>query len=236
VLPPVSADVSSQHVFVQGDVGPGPLMGVHVDTSDRGASMYSSVNPLYQFHTTADPGTFDDRFFPWTTYESDVELSLHFNLFVKTINLRSSGSAAYGHPTLEFIDTASGHHVYFTVLTYGTVAAVDYLAPDVGTGKVIVGTTFRSDSPYLRNVGLYTLPTPSGFVSPNDWGWGGYFEFRMNRAQFQQVLAAARTIDAALSSDPTQYIVDNFHFNNEVYGDGEIGLNLANYTMELVRP
>jgi hypothetical protein len=82
---------------------------------------------------------------------------------------------------------------------------------------------------------LPTLPTPSGFVSPNFWGWGGYFEFRMDRAQFQRVIDAARTVDPALSSSPADYLVDNFHFNNEVYGDGEIGVNLADFTLELLR-
>ena len=44
-----------------------------------------------------------------------------------------------------------------------------------------------------------------------------------------------RTVDAALSSAPADYLVDNFHFNNEVYGDGDIGLNLDSYKLELLR-
>jgi hypothetical protein len=115
------------------------------------------------------------------------------------------------------------------------VPAGDYLAPDVGTGKVIVGTTFRPDSPFGRSLGLSTLDTPSGFVPPNPWGWGGAFEFRMNRAEFQKVLDAARSVDPALSAAPADYLVDNFHFNNEVFGDGDIGLNLTGYTLELRR-
>jgi hypothetical protein len=149
-----------------------------------------------------------------------------------------AGSAAYGHPTIEFIDRRSGHHVYFTVMTYGTPPAVpagDYLAPDVGTGKVIVGTTFRASTPFGRSLGLPTLETPSGFVPPNPWGWGGAFEFRVDRGEFQKVLDAARSVDAALSAAPADYMVDNFHFNNEVFGDGDIGLNLAGYTLELRR-
>ncbi len=221
-------------VFVQLD---GDTLGVHVDTSQRGSSLYSSVNPLYQFHTTVTPGTFDDRFFPWTGYESDTELKVSFTLNVKTIDVFGAGSAAYGHPTLEFIDQRSGHHLYFTVLTYDDrpITDADYLAPDVGTGKVIVGTTFRASSPYIRSLGLTTLQVPSGFVSPNSWGWGGYFEFRMDRDEFQRAVDAARTVDSAFSAAPADYIVDNFHFNNEVYGDGDIGLNLASYTLSLLR-
>jgi hypothetical protein len=233
VVPSIPLSDSPLFDFVQEG---GSTIGVHVDTDGRGPGALSSVNPLYQFHTTVDPGTFDDRFFPFGTYESDTQLDLHFTLNVKTIETRSTGSAAYGHPTLEFIDQRSGHHLYFTVVTYGTIGlSSDYLAPDLDTGKAIVGTTFRADSPYITNLGLTTLPTPSGFVSPNFWGWGGYFEYRMDRDQFQRVLDSARTIDPALSDSPADYLLDNFHFNNEVYGDGEIGVNLANYTLELLR-
>ena len=235
VVPPASADASPALAFVQ---EAGDTIGVHVATTGRGTSLYSSVNPLYQFHTTVDPGTFDDRFFPWAARESEVQLVLAFTLNVKTIDTIGTGSAAYGHPTIEFIDKRSGHHVYFTVMTYGTPPAVpagDYLAPDVGTGKVIVGTTFRASTPFGRSLGLSTLETPSGFVPPNPWGWGGAFEFRVDRGEFQKVLDAARSVDPALSAAPADYLVDNFHFNNEVFGDGDIGLNLAGYTLELRR-
>ena len=229
-----TASALAQDVFVQLD---GSTLGIHVDTQGRGASMYSSVNPLYQFHSTAAPGAFDDRFFPWTGYEADTELKVSFTLNVKTLNLTGADSAAYGHPTLEFIDQRSGHHLYFTVLTYDDrpITDTDYLAPDTVTGKVIVGTTFRASSPYGRSFGLPTLHTPPGFVAPNSWGWGGYFEFRMNRDEFQRVLDAGHTVDGALSTAPADYLVDNFHFNNEVYGDGEIGLNLDSYKLELLR-
>lgn len=232
VDPSQPASTAAQNAFVQGDMN---LLGIHVDTRDKGANALSSVNPLYQLHSTVEPGRFDQRFFPFGKYESDVQLSISFTLNVKTLNVRSAGGAAYGHPTVEFIDQKSGHHLYFTVLTYGTVPVADYLAPDVGTGKVIVGTTFRDGSPYGRNFGLPTLPTPSGFQAPNFWGWGGAFEFRMDRGEFQRVVNAARSVDAALSAEPADYLVDNFHFNNEVFGDGEIGINLTGFKLELLR-
>jgi hypothetical protein len=227
---PVASD-AAQDVFVQNG---GTALGIHVDTRNRGPSPYSSVNPLYQFHTTTTPGAFDDRFFPWAPRESEVELAVHFTLNVKTINTRGDGSA-YGHPTLEFIDERSGRHLYFTVMTYGTVLLEDFLAPDVATGKAIVGTTFRASSPYIRSYGLPSLQTPSGFISPNYWGWGGYFEFRMDRDEFQRVLDAARTVDPILSPVPADYFFENFHFNNEVYGDGDIGVNMDGFTLELLR-
>lgn len=229
---PAPASLAADGTFVQGAAA---LLGIHVNSAQRGSSAYSSVNPLYQFRTSVAPGAFDARFFPWGAHESAVQLAVSFTLNVKTIDLRSAGSAAYGHPTLEFIDGKSGRHLYFTVLTYGTVEPADYLAPDVATGKVIVGTTFRPDTPFGRSLGLPTLRTPSGFVSPNSWGWGGDFEFRMDRGEFHRVLDAARSVDAALSPDPADYLVDNFHFNNEVFGDGDIGINIDAFTLQLLR-
>jgi hypothetical protein len=198
--------------------------------------MYSSVNPLYQFKTTVDPGTFDARVFPFShNYLTDAQISVKFVANVRKVIVRSAGSQAYGHPTLEFIDQRSGRHVYFTVLTYGTMAPADYLAPDAATGKVIVGTTFRDDSPYVRNLASWTFLTPSGFVPENPWGKGGPFEFRMDRSEFARVLTSARSVDAALSPAVEDYLLDNFHFNNEVYGDGEIGMNLEGFRLELIR-
>lgn len=231
-LPPAQA---SADVFVQRTDAPAAL-GIHVDTVNRKASLFSSVNPLYQFHNSAGPGLRDDRFFPFAGYESQVELAVSFELHVRRIRVRTGDSAAYGHPTLEFVDTRSGHHVYFTVLAYGTVPPTDYLAPDIGTGKVIVGTTFRPNALYGRSVRDSVLVTPDGFDDPNlTLASHGNFEFRMNRAEFATALAAARSVDPAVSPDPADYLMDNFHFNNEVFGDGEIGITLTNYKLQLLR-
>ena len=232
---PLPDAVAATTVFVQ--QADFQTFGVHVDTIQRGPAIFTSVNPLFQFKTTVDAGAADTRLFPFArgVYETDGQISVKFQAHVRTLNVRNSASHAYGHPTIEFIDQRSGRHVYFTVLVYGTVAAGDFVAPDVVTRKVIVGTTFREDSPFVRNVGMGTFATPSGFVAENVWGRGGAFEFRMDRTEFQRVLDAARRVDAALSPDPADYLVDNFHFNNEVVGDGEIGMNLAGFRLEIVR-
>jgi hypothetical protein len=225
-----------ENVFVQGGTGSRTgLFGIHVDTRNRGSALLSSVNPLYQLQTTVASGAFDARFFPWAPAEDAVQLKVSYVANVKRIEVRNAQSHAFGHPTLEFTDRRSGRNLYFTALTYGTVDPNDLLVVDGYTGKVIVGTTLRDASPYLRNFGLPSLYTAPGFVAPNYWGWGGAFEFRIDRAEFQRVLDAARTLDAALSPDPADYLLDNFHFNNEVFGDGEIGLNLADFKVELIR-
>jgi hypothetical protein len=198
--------------------------GIHVDTRGKALNQASSINPLYQFHTRPEDG--DARFFPWREDPAgEHELSIRSVVQVLKTVARTPGSHFQGHPTLEFIDTRSGHHLYFTVGVYSPFAddGSDYLAPDVGTGKVIVGTTHRASTPYGRSLGSSSLHTPSGFVG----NMGGIFDYRMDRIEFGRVLAAARRIDPALSSDPNDYLIDNFHFNNEVGGDGEIGLNVS---------
>lgn len=229
-LPQASA---AADVFVQQTDA---AIGLHVDTLHRGPNSLSSVNPLYQLHNSSGPGLRDDRFFPFGAYASDVELALSFELSVRRLALRGTDSAAYGHPTLEFVDVKSGHHVYFTVLTYGTVPDSDYLAVDTSTGKVIVGTAFRPNASYGRSLGDNWLPIRDGFDDPNQGPANhGRFEFRMTRDDFRKVIADARRLDPAISTDPADYLLDNFHFNNEVAGDGEIGLWLTDYTVKLLR-
>lgn len=227
-------EVAARGLFVQGE---DLIWGLHVDSREKGASIYSSVNPLYQFRTTVPAGGTDARFFPWAGGEFETQLSVTASLAVLRVNVRAADSHAYGHPTIEFIDRHSGHHLYFTVLAYGTVnVGADYLAPDVATGKVIVGTTFRDSSPYARNFGSRTLSTPSG-TDHATYGNGvhGSFEFRVDRAEFQRIVDTARTVDAAPSPDPADYLVDNFHFTNEVVGDAEIGMNLGSFALRVLR-
>jgi hypothetical protein len=228
------ASTAASGLFVQGGDG---AWGLNVDSRVRGSSIYSSVNPLYQFRTTVPAGTPDTRLFPWAgAYPFETQLSVVANVMVQRITVRDSNSHAYGHPTLEFIDRHSGRHLYFTVLAYGTVPAQDYLAPDVATGKVIVGTTFRDGSPYLRSLGSGTLSTPPGTdqaILGN--GAFGSFEFRLDRAEFQRIVDSARSVDAALSPDPADYLLDNFHFTNEVVGDGEIGIYIGAFALRILR-
>lgn len=230
----LATPVAATTVFVQQNGS--AQFGIHVDTIQRGPAVFTSVNPLYQFRTSVDANGADNRLFPFANQLGlETQISVSFFIAVKKLETRNSASHAYGHPTLEFIDQRSGRHVYFTALVYGTVLANDYLAPDVATGKVIVGTVLRPGSLYIRSVGRDYFPTPSpGFNPAASNGEGGYFELRMNRDEFRNVLVSARTIYPDLSPEPGNYMLDNYHFNNEVYGDGEIGLNLEGFKLDLL--
>ncbi len=230
----LAPDVAARNVFVQGD---DLIWGLHIDSRERGPSPYASINPLYQMRTTTSPGAPDRRFFPWARgYPFETQLSFTAAVNVMRVNLRGPNSHAYGHPTIEFIDQKSGHHLYYTVLAYGTIAGGDFVAPDVATGKVIVGTTARDGSPFGRNFGSVTFSTPSGLeAGPSAQSRFGRFDFRVDRAEFQRILDAARQADPALSANPADYLVDNFHFNNEVVGDAEIGMNLYHVSLRVMR-
>jgi hypothetical protein len=223
----------AQGQFVNTVTGPNGLatwFGIHIDTLGREGSSYASINPLYQMRTSHGWGA-DERFFPFATgLPSEAELSIQFTLYVRHINVHDGHSHAYGHPTLELIDARSGEHLYFTALAYGRPSGTDYLAPDIGTGKVIVGTEFRGDTPYGRSLRATTLSTPPGFQGAAN----GDFDFRMAREEFQRVVDAARTLNPRLSPDPADYLVDNFHFNNEVVGNAEIGMGLGQFSLRLV--
>ena len=170
---------------------------------------------------------------PWSRqYDTEVEVALAFDLRLKRL-ATSPGSHAYGHPTLDVFDRA-GQHFYFVVMTYGTVPLVDNVLRDGPNGNVIVAATF-GPSVYGRSLGAQAMQTPAPFDSPSVEGTGGHFEFRFDRADFRRILDAARTLEPALSSDPSDYTFDDYHFNNEIAGDGEIGLTLGSMGLKLLR-
>lgn len=212
----------ARDVFVQAS---GATYGIHVDSRSKGGPIWSSINPLYQLASTRTPDR--DWFFPWRAmYPFPTQLSIRWRVEVRRIEARTPDSHAYGHPTLEFIDIRSGRHLYFTVLAYSTLEGGDYLAPDVASQIVIVGTTPRAGSPYGRSAGTGWIRMPRSYSAGAGIGETTQVDFRMDLAEFRRVLDAARSVDPALSIDPGDYLLDNYHFNNEVVNEGEIGINM----------
>ena len=226
-------DDAAANAFVQ--LRDAETFGIHVDTRSRGAAQLSNINPLFQFERFPPrAGEEDDRLGPWAgQYDTEVEVAIALDLRVKRL-ATSPGSNAYGHPTLDLWDQRSGGHFYFIVMTYGTVPSVDNVLRDGPGGRVIVATAFRQ-SPFGRNFGAETMATPAPFLSPNAEGAGGHFEFRFDRTEFRRILAAARTLEPGLSAEPSDYLFDDYHFNNEIAGDGEIGLTLGSMGLKLLR-
>ena len=208
--------------------------GIHVATRSRGSATLSNINPIFQFERFAPrAGEKDDRLTPWAgQYDTEVEVAISFDLRLKRLDA-SSGSNAYGHPTLDVFDRA-GRHFYFVVMTYGTVQMADNILRDGPDGNVIIAAVF-GPSAFGRSLGAGAMHTPAPFASEFAQGTAGHFEFRFDRAEFARILAAARTLERALSANPADYTFDDYHFNNEIAGDGEIGLALGSMGLKLLR-
>lgn len=227
-----SAAVAS-HAYVQAFSTSSPTQGIHVVSADRTVGDFSSINPLFQFHTNPPAaGEVDPRVFPWRDAGNN-EVVLSFDLTLATLRRDDAASQAYGHPTLEFIDQASGEHLYVTLATYGTQAAADFVARDTTTGRVIVSTTFRADPMFGKRYSGDYLRCDATATSATCTGTAGSYRFGIDRAGFQRVLDLARGANARLSGSPGDYFLRNFHFNNEVYREGRIGMTLMGYRLEI---
>jgi hypothetical protein len=220
------------HSFVT-SLGGDSWFGIHVTSVDRTAGDLASINPLYQFTTTAPAtGQQDARVFPWGD-RRDNHLEIAFTLKVTTLVRNNPQSHAYGHPTLQLVDRTSGQHLYITLGTYGStpVGGEDYLAYDVGTGRVIVSTTFRANPSFGKRLSGEWISCPGN--GPCDTATTEHFRFRIDHAGFRTALGRARTLAPTLSGDPADYFLANFHFNNEVARDGRIGLMLYDLVLEI---
>ena len=229
---PAPADAAAD-AFVQ--LADSQTFGIHLDTRSRGPALLSNMNPLFQFERfPSAAGAPDTRLMPWTGPDAvSVEIAFSFDLHVKRL-AASPGSAAYGQPVFNLWDRKSNLHFYFLVTAFGTLPSNDNVLRDDASGQVIVATAFRQSS-YGRSFGAGTMATPSPFVSPFAQGSGGHFEFRFNLDEFRRIIAAARTLEPSLSDDPADYLFDDFSFNTEIAGDGEIGETLGAIELRLLR-
>jgi hypothetical protein len=225
------------HSFVQTTFSSGTY-GIRVSSLDRTVGSLASINPLYQFSTAAPAaGASDMRVFPWRNgLQNDLVVS--FNLNVKTLRRGAPGSQAYGHPTLQFLDTVGGRHLYVTLGAYGTDMGADTGAPllmeDTATGRVIVATTFVAQPAFgKRLAGSLIHCDRAGSAGTCENGASDAFAFRLDRAAFRTVLQYARSLQPQLSATPEDYVLANFHFNNEIYLAAELGLSLGNYKLEI---
>jgi hypothetical protein len=235
--PATDTEAVARHSFAQTLLIGSPIFGMHVSYLDRTRGELASINPLYQFRTTAPPANApDERLFPWL-YPVENEVVVSFSIDVRTIRRLNGDSHTYGHPTLQFKDTTSGQQLYVTLGAFGTGVSEppgDLLMMDTSTGRVIVGTAFRADPLFGKRL-AGTFMHCDGDANQGGCGTpsNGFFSFRITRDDFAKVLGLARTLNPQLSSDPMRYLLANFHFNNEIYREAELGLTLSNYTLKV---
>jgi hypothetical protein len=140
----------------------------------------------------------------------------------------------YGSAVILFRDTGSGHAFYVTLQAYGSTVPGDFTGIDTATGRVIVSTVFRPDPAFgTRIQGDYLRCAADPSSGACERSGPQAYSFRINRAQFGQVLARARSLDAALSGDPADYLLANVHFRNEVYRAAEIGMSMRSFSLRI---
>jgi hypothetical protein len=130
----------------------------------------------------------------------------------------------------------SGKRLELSAGAIGTPAASDFATRDAATGEVLVFASLFPGSPFGRSRGLPTLRTPHVFDADHSWGWGGDFEWRVNRSEFPRTLALARQVDPSLSAEPGDYAIESFGIKGEVVGEASIGFNLQRMRLAIERP
>jgi Repeat of unknown function (DUF5648) len=217
IHPPGGAEPVAAHSFVQSGGG----FGIHLQARDRTAVPFASIDPAYRFRTVSD--IVATR--PWGDgYDHDLVVS--FDLLVKTLRQENPAGHAYGHPMLEFMDRRSALHFYVTLGTYGTPQPQDFVGRHAVTSNVIVSTFFRDVPRFGRRLA-------GQWIACGDCVPQTSFKFAINRTEFAQVLALARTLEPALSADPVDYRLANFRFQNEAYGDAESGVSITGLKLEI---
>lgn len=238
----------AQHSFAQTTSVNGLVAyGLYVNSRDRvgqpGMDLpaYASINPLYQFITTPPTTSTlpDRRIMPWRNgTQRFVELS--FNLKVNYARKADAQSNAISHPTLELIDTRSRRNLYITLAGGQTVPlpnseAQDYFAADVTTGKIIVSTSFRANPSFGKRVAGNSFFCATDATSHHcDSNGDGNYAFLLSYNDIAYIIAKARRLDTALSTNPADYAIDNFSFNNETSNNAELGVALTNYRLDIL--
>ena len=170
------------------------------------------------------------------TYEVDMELALDYRLFVKRARVaEGAASQAYVQPLVTLRDERSGLRMALSPGAIGTPSMADGTFRDAATSDVTVFIALGG-SAIGRSLGLPALRIPKVFDAENPWGWGGDFQFRINRAEFAHALERARALEPRLSADPGDYRVEALSLKGEVAGEAEIGYQVERMELSVVRP
>jgi hypothetical protein len=228
---PGDPDHSFAQTFYDGAI-PGPATGggFFITSLDRSYGNTSSVAT----RTIIQAGYIMQRPFV-NAYDVDLDLQLHYQLFVRRVRAAGAGNAAYVQPLVTFLDSSSGHRLVLSPGAIGTPPLSDFATRDAASGNALVFIALGTSS-VGRNLGLPALQAPSVFDSDNPWGWGGDFFYRVNRTEFAKLIAMARTVDPVLGTDPATYGVESFGLKGEIVGQADIGYNVGRLEITLQRP
>ncbi len=252
---------NGRFIFTQGDAslsdrsfgtfvqfgGPGQV-GLHVNTGNRNTQGPSGLDVAYNLERFTAVGAVDRRLLPFRrTYDVPVELSMRFQVLVKTVDL-SAGSHAGGRLRLVLLDMSERRlgvlpeegRLDLVLQIYGDrIPGPDRVTREFSTltslGFPVVTTSIeRTAFGRLQIPGAF-YETPGGFRTSIPWGNGAAFDYRIDRAALQRIVDAARALDPNYSPDVTQYQVLGYRIENDVEGPGRLGLNVMGVTLELLR-
>lgn len=230
--------------------GPGAL-GLHVNTGNRLGGGPVALDAAYNIRRFGPPGTVEGRLIPYRrAYDVPVEMSMKFQLFVRAVDPFLFGTAVRGRLRIILQDMSdqrfdidilpADRRLDFVVDLYGNnVPAPDSVALQgqsvTNIGRLVVTTNVeRSTYGHLvRPVPFLFLP--GTFRSANFWGMGDAYDYRIDRAALQRIINAARQVDPTYSSDISMYQVLGYRIENEIEGEGRLGVNQRDITLQLLR-
>jgi hypothetical protein len=225
--PFATPDEMATHSFAQ-TFGTSDGAGFFVTSRDRIAGNVSSVRGRVDLMAELAPFL--------ANYEVDMDLALDYRLFVKRARVAEvPGSEAYVQPLVTLRDERSGLRVTLSPGAIGTPSMADGTFREAATGDVTVFIALGA-SAIGRSLGLPALRIPKSFDADNAWGWGGDFQYRINRTEFTRALERARAMEPRLSADPADYRVEALSLKGEVAGDSEIGYQVERMELSVVRP
>jgi hypothetical protein len=227
-LPFSTAEEAATHSFAQ-TFGTSPGAGFFVTSLDRIAAGTSSLRGRTEVLGAAPAPPF------LASYEVEMDLVLAYRLFVKRARAGGAGSEAYVQPLVTLRDQRSGLAMALSPGAIGTPPMADGTFRDAATGDVTVFLALGSTS-IGRSLGLPALRISKTFDADNPWGWGGDFEYRINRTEFARALERARALEPRLSNDPADYRVEALTLKGEVAGDAEIGYQVERMGLSVRRP
>jgi len=211
------------HSYVQAG-GSSGMFGIHVNSADRQAGDYASINPRVQLVTPAAV---------WGGARNPY-LDISFWMNVQTLTRADAQSHAYGGPVVTFVDRGSGLSLLVAIVAYGTITPAggeETAGRDAHTGRVMVATTFLTPSFGERIAGEWVSCSGAGGcalaeVKP--------YLFRLTRNAFAVALARARAVEPRFSAVVDNYELAGFEFRNEVYREGRIGLTLWDLRVDIL--
>ena len=198
------------------------MVGIHLNAEGAQGGSYSEISPYQRVRLPTTAGS-DRRFFPWRIeHNTEFGLRISYQLGVMRFNAAPDG-AAYGALSMEFLDSKSGQRLQFNVLAYARESGDggEYIARDVKSGMALVGIGSGFPSRFAETAGA--IITQGGSAQPG-YAAQRSFTVQMQRDQFREVIEAARTVDAALSPDPDDYVFERFGVVNETYGQGRLAV------------